>query len=48
MKTFKLQITIGITGEPFWVEIQALSATEAQSIYWTSNPTHFIIRTIEI
>ena len=48
MKTFKLQITIGVTGKPFWVEIQATSATAAQSQYWASNPTHFIVWTKEL
>ncbi len=48
MKKFKLQITPTITSEPFWVEMYGKSKTDVCNLYWSINPTHFIVATIEI
>lgn len=47
-RLFKLQITKTITSEPFWFEIIAESKTQAQNKYWATNPTHFILATIDM
>ena len=46
-RLFRLQITRTITSNPEWVEIMATSKTEAQTKYYSMNPSHFIIWTID-
>lgn len=47
IRLFRLQITRTITSNPEWVEIMATSETEAQTKYYSMNPSHFIIWTID-
>ena len=46
-RIFRLQITRTAISNPEWVEIVAASETEAQTKYYSMNPTHFIIWTID-
>lgn len=46
-RLFRLQITRTITSSPEWVEIMATSETEAQTKYYSMNPSHFIIWTVD-
>jgi len=46
-RLFRLQITRTITSNPEWVEIMATSETEAQTKYYSMNPSHFIIWTVD-
>ena len=46
-RIFRLQITRTAISNPEWVEIVGASETEAQTKYYSMNPTHFIIWTID-
>jgi len=46
-RLFRLQITRTITSNPEWFEIMATSETEAQTKYYSMNPSHFIIWTVD-
>lgn len=46
-RLFRLQITRTITSNPEWFEIMATSETAAQTLYYSINPNHFIIRTVD-
>jgi hypothetical protein len=46
-RLFRLQITRTTTSNPEWFEIMGTSETEVQTKYYSMNPGHFIIWTID-
>ena len=46
-RLFRLQITRTPTSNPEWFEIMATSETDAQTKYYSMNPSHFIIWTVD-
>lgn len=43
MKTYKLQVTLSVTGIPFWITIEADSDWEARTKAYAENPRYYIL-----